>query len=114
MRSLKFVDYQVISNIRIKSHEAPYLSSIILEGLVGDNLGGYFFINDDYDKIYDVLNMPIYIKNDWIKYNIKKLDLPTLNNHIKYYELVEENDNILKIKSILYSIRRNLIIEGII
>jgi hypothetical protein len=110
MRNLDFGIYQVISNIRLKENESPYLSSIIVE----DSSGGYFFINDDYEKIFDVLNMPIYIKNDWIKYNKKKLDLITLNKHIKYYELVLENNDVVKIKKILNAIRRNLIIEGII
>jgi hypothetical protein len=110
MRNLDFDTYQVISNIRLKENESPYLSSIIVE----DSSGDYFFISDDYEKICDVLNMPLYIKNDWVKYNKKKLDLVTLNKHIKYYELVVENNDVVKIKKILNAIRRNLIIEGII
>lgn len=46
----------------------------------------YFIIKDEYDKVIDVSQMPVYIKEDWINYNKKPLDDTTINDHIKEYE----------------------------
>ena len=86
----------------------------------------YYFIQDDIEKVRDVSIMPQYIKEDWINYNRKELNMFVINKHIKEYESklkksvefnsvktdkereLEEKLNLLK------SLRRDLIIKGII
>lgn len=74
--------------------------------------GQYFFLVDDVEKIFDVSQMPNYIKEDWINYNKKPLSLKIINEQIKKltndFELFEEELSLLK------SLRREMIIKGII
>lgn len=80
----------------------------------------YFFIQEEYEKLVDITQMPDYIKNDWIKYNKKDLNLLTINKHIEYLkksdtlqsiEQFEKNERLLES---LISIRRDFIIKGIL
>jgi len=74
--------------------------------------GEYFFIVEEEQKLFDVSQMPNYIKEDWIKYNKKSVSLSLINEQIKKltndYDQFEEEINLLK------SLRRELIINGII
>jgi hypothetical protein len=74
--------------------------------------GEYFFIVEEEQKLLDVSQMPIYIKEDWLKYNKKSLSLSLLNEQIKklqiYYDNYEEELSLLK------SLRRDLIIKNIL
>lgn len=94
------------------------VSTIIME----DSSGDYFFIKDEYEKIIDVSKMPDYIRKDWINYNKKDLSISIVNNQIKRFESdlndpvnignrYEFIENTLKL---LKSIRRDLIIKGVI
>ncbi len=72
----------------------------------------YFFLVEEVEKIYDISQMPDYIKEDWIKYNKKSLSLSLINEQIKkltndFYQFEDE-------LSLLKSLRRDLIIKGII
>lgn len=72
----------------------------------------YFFLIEEVEKIYDISQMPDYIKEDWIKYNKKSLSLSLINEQIKkltndFYQFEDE-------LSLLKSLRRDLIIKGII
>lgn len=92
-----------------------------------ENGGNYFYIQDDIEKVKDVSQMPEYIKEDWINYNKKPLNIPVLNQMIKSYEnqlnsglerpfsLSEPSDDELEnIISLLKSLRRDLIINKVI
>ena len=74
--------------------------------------GEYFFIVEEEQKIFDISQMPIYIKEDWLKYSKKSLSLSLLNEQIKklqiYYDNYEEELSLLK------SLRRDLIIKNIL
>jgi len=86
----------------------------------------YYFIQDDIEKVRDVSIMPQYIKEDWIKYNRKELNMFVINKHIKEYEsklkesvefnsVKTEKERELEEKlNLLKSLRRDLIIKGII
>ena len=96
--------------------------------IIINNGDDYFYIHDDIEKIKDVSLMPPYIKEDWIKYNKKELDMITMNIHIKQYEdrlksIIESKtlpfnlDNEKDLEEtiqLLKSLRRELIIKGII
>lgn len=94
------------------------VSTIIIE-----NNGKYFFLEDEYEKIFDISKMPDYIKKDWINYNKKDLNLSILNKEIKkleddldkvtIYEKSEVFDEKETIK-LLKSLRRDMIINGLI
>ena len=55
----------------------------------------YFFIVEEEQKIFDVSQMPKYIKEDWIKYNKKELSLSLINEQIKKLpsalKIIQEN-----------------------
>jgi hypothetical protein len=74
--------------------------------------GEYSFLVEEEQKIFDISQMPNYIKEDWIKYNKKSVSLSLLNEQIKKltndYDQFEDELNLLK------SLRRELIINGII
>jgi hypothetical protein len=96
--------------------------------IIINNGDDYFYLHDDIEKIKDVSLMPPYIKEDWIKYNKKELDMITMNIHIKQYEdrlksIIESKtlpfnlDNEKDLEEtiqLLKSLRRELIIKGII
>lgn len=46
----------------------------------------YYELIEDLDKLSDVDKMPVYIKNDWYKYNSIPLTEKTLNKHLAYAE----------------------------
>ena len=92
-----------------------------------ENGGDYFYIHDDIEKVKDVSQMPEYIKEDWINYNKKPLNIPVLNQMIKSYEnqlnsdlerpfsLTEPSDDELEdLINLLKSLRRDLIINKVI
>jgi hypothetical protein len=92
-----------------------------------ENSGDYFYIHDDIEKVKDVSQMPEYIKEDWINYNKKPLNIPVLNQMIKSYEnqlisglerpfsLTEPSDDELEdLINVLKSLRRDLIINKVI
>jgi hypothetical protein len=74
--------------------------------------GEYFFIVEEEQKIFDISQMPLYIKEDWLKYNKKSLSLSLLNEQIK--KLTNDNDQFEDELNLLKSLRRELIIKGII
>lgn len=110
---LNFENYKVISYVSKYDYSFKVITSVIIEDIRGD----YLFITDDRDKIMDVLQMPYYIKEDWINYNKKSLNIKTINDHIKNLEenpIRDLNDLHQKKMDNLKSIRRDLIIKGII
>jgi len=56
--------------------------------------------------------MPLYIKEDWIKYNKKSLSLSLLNEQIK--KLTNQYDQFEEELLLLKSLRRDLIIKNIL
>ena len=109
---------QVSITTEIEHHTLVEMATLIIE-----DESGFFYLKEDFDKIKDVSVMPDYIKIDWINYNKKSLDLTTTNKHIKkytdkieksFYRLPEELNEDLATLENLKSIRRDLIIKGII
>jgi len=74
--------------------------------------GEYSFIIEEEQKVFDISQMPNYIKEDWIKYNKKSLSLSLLNEQIK--KLTNQYDQFEEELSLLKSLRRELIINRII
>ncbi len=104
-----FLEVSILINY--DHHSLNRMTSVIFQ-----NESGYFHIEDELDKVYDVCQMPDYIKLDWINYNKKNIAISVINKHIAYYnKLIDEYDQntedlLIKLKSI----RRELIINGII
>lgn len=113
-------DWDILSHTHYYNRN-PFskISTIIIENDSGD----YFFIEDEYDKIIDVTKMPDYIRKDWVNYNKKDLTISLLNKQIGWFEnyledsanvMLKELDKIKETIKILKSLRRDLIIKGII
>jgi hypothetical protein len=106
---LNIGDFNIISTLNIKDYN--YLLGKLSVILEKENL--YFFVEDEKEKIEDILKMPVYIKNDWIIYNKKDLTLSIINQHIKYYNsILDESDNDILMN--LMTIRRDFILDKII
>jgi hypothetical protein len=110
-----------LGNFRVISHSHYYDRNLFLiSTIIIEDDGDFFYIEKEFDRIKDVTNMPIYISKDWIKYNKKDLNIATLNKQIKWFEnqLEDKADNkteeTIGIISVLKSLRRELIIKGII
>lgn len=119
--NLNIDSYKLISEvIKYDKDTLMKISTIIIE----DNSGGFYFIEDDSEKIGDVIKMPSYIKEDWVKYNKKELNLKVINFHIKYYNSYIESyvngtnisvsNRLEDIFNKLKEIRRDFILKGII
>ena len=81
----------------------------------------YFYFYHDIEKIIDVSLMPNYIKEDWLNYNKKELNILVLNACIKdcqeKLEVVTNQEKERSYKKTLEtfkSIRREIILKGII
>jgi len=103
---ISFTDYDTMKNI----------VNIILQ--IEDN---FFFIEDEYDKVVDVSQMPDYIKTDWFIYNKKELNLSSINKHVmiltkslENLKSIQEEEKIEQNLEKLKSIRREFIIKGIL
>jgi len=76
--------------------------------------GEYFFIVEEEQKIFDVSQMPNYIKEDWIKYNKKELSLSLINEQIKKFNEYRDFNQFNEELGLLYSLRRDLILKGLV
>jgi hypothetical protein len=74
--------------------------------------GDYFFIVEEEQKVFDISQMPIYIKEDWIKYNKKELSITLINEQIR--KIKNDYDQFEEELGLLYSLRRDLILKGLI
>lgn len=74
--------------------------------------GEYSFIVEEKEKLFDVSQMPNYIKEDWIKYNKKSISLSLLDEQIQ--KLSNDFDQFNEEISLLKSLRREFIIKRII
>lgn len=94
--------------------EFNLISSIIIdnlkENIIIENKGNYYFIEDDLNKMTDVFKMPYYIKDDWLNHNKQQLNIKIVNKHIQRIDM----DSLPLLESKLKSIRRDLIIKGIV
>ena len=92
---------------KIEHHTLDEIFTILIE-----KDGEYFYLVEDCQKIFDISQMPNYIKEDWINYNKKSLSLSLLNEQIKKYtnDFCQFEEEL----SLLKSLRRDLIIKGII
>jgi hypothetical protein len=116
-RKINLSPYSEISYlVNYQHHTLTKMASVIFEKDLD-----YFFLDDELEKIYDISQMPDYIKSDWIKYNKKEITVSVLNKHIAYYsKFIKDNysetevDSTNELLITLKSIRRDLIIKGII
>jgi hypothetical protein len=95
------------SKIKINNYSLDNYFTILIE-----KDGEYYFIVEEEQKVFDISQMPNYIKEDWIKYNKKSVSLSLLNEQIK--KLTNDYDQFEEELSLLKSLRRELIINGII
>lgn len=101
----KFGEWNVISLlVELQHHTLIYILTVFIE-----KDGEYFYLEDEMDKIYDIMKIPSYIKNDWIEYNKKELNLKILDKHISKLRDVVDDEIICQ----LLSIRRDLQIKKI-
>lgn len=81
----------------------------------------YFYLYDDIEKIIDISIMPNYIKDDWIKYNKKEINISLLNSVIKDCNEKLE-DNLFTEKEFYYKdtlelfklLKRDLLLKGLL
>jgi hypothetical protein len=92
---------------KVEHHTLDEIFTILIE-----KDGEYSFLVEECEKIFDISQMPTYIKEDWIKYNKKSLSLSVLNEQIK--KLSNDYDQFEDELSLLKSLRRELILKGII
>jgi len=97
----------ITTSHKVEHHTLAEIFTILIE-----KDGEYFFIVEEEQKLFDVSQMPNYIKEDWIKYNKKDVSLSLLNEQIK--KLTNDYDQFEEELSLLKSLRRELIINGII
>ena len=97
----------ITTSQKIDNHTLDEILTILIE-----KDGEYFYIVEECQKVFDISQMPIYIKEDWIKYNKKSLSLSLLNEQIN--KLTNEFEQFEDELSLLKSLRRDLIIKGII
>lgn len=97
----------ITTSQKIDNHTLDEIFTILIE-----KDGEYFYIVEECQKVFDISQMPIYIKEDWIKYNKKSVSLSLLNEQIKRY--TNDFDQFEEELSLLKSLRRDLIIKGII
>ena len=98
---------EITVSTKIDNHTLLGIFTILIE-----KDGEYFFIIDDVEKIFDVSQMPNYIKEDWIKYNRKKLSISVINEQIN--KLNNDHDLFIDEINLLKSLRRGLIINGVL
>lgn len=113
------MDIVKMDNQISKITEYDHHTLILFATIIFEDSGDYFYIKDDVDKIDDVSRMPQYIKEDWLNYNKKLLNISVINKQIKSLEIIlekrrpydpKDEDTLAELKSI----RRDLIIKGII
>ena len=114
-REINFDPWVIIS--QVSEYEHHTLTNIIT--VIVEYGGHYFYIKDDDLKLKDVSVMPNYIKEDWLNYNKKELGIAVIHKQIKNLEIILENKRPYDPKdeealTQLISIRRDLIINGII
>lgn len=102
----KFGDWNIICrSAELNHHTMIYILTVFIE-----KDGEYFYLEDEMDKIDDIMRMPSYIKDDWIQYNKKEINIKILDKHIKILRDVVDDEVISK----LLSIRRDIQIKKIL
>lgn len=98
---------------KVEHHTMINMSTILIEK--DDNV---FYLYDERDKVDDVSRMPYYIKEDWINYNKKDVNLSVVDALIKEYsnfgKTYNHDDRVEDLLSELKSIRRNIQIKKIL
>jgi hypothetical protein len=73
----------ITTSHKIDHHSLDEIFTILIE-----KDGEYYFIVEECQKVFDISQMPNYIKEDWIKYNKKSLSLSLLNEQIKNSQMI--------------------------
>lgn len=81
--------------------------------------GEYFYFYDDIEMIEDISKMPEYIKLDWLNHNKKPINISVLNACIKecqelFESTIDEDNKYQKLLELFKSLRRDLIMSGLI
>ena len=97
----------ITTSHKVDHHTLAEIFTILIE-----KDGEYFFIVEECQKVFDISQMPNYIKEDWINYNKKSLSLSLLNEQIK--KLTNQYDQFEEELLLLKSLRRDLIIKNIL
>lgn len=107
-REINLSPWQVLVTTQsLDNQTLDYWSTILIE-----HQDQYCYLVEEEQKVFDISQMPDYIKTDWIKYNKKPLNLLALNRQIK--KLSADLDQFEEELDLLKRLRRDLILEGII
>lgn len=122
IRNVNLDPWELISiDITIEHHTITKMVSLII-----CNESEYFYLYDEFEKIKDVSIMPAYIKDDWVNYNKKDLNIAVLNKHIQTSEKSlreqieatpfkdDKEREMEETVQTLKALRRDLIIKGVI
>lgn len=106
---------EICTSSKIRHHDLVEVCTVIVE-----KDGEYFYLQDDIEKISQVIGMPDYIKGEWINYNKNQITIDILDELIQvfdYDKVIPKNYNgdlFIETISILKSLRRDLLIRKII
>ena len=106
---ISFSGWEIIAYSSIREHH----SLVDMATIFISNGDDHYYLYDESDKIEDISKMPAYIKEDWVNYNKKDIDIVTIDHHIKKFSeigLIETN----YISSELKRIKRDLTLKKII
>lgn len=92
----------------LQHHTMRYLLTIFIE-----KDKEYFYLIDDRDKIGDIIKMPSYIKEDWVRYNKKELDFNIIDKYIKDLKKVEMSETSSLLNDLI-NIKREIQLNKII
>lgn len=98
----------ICSYFKTEHHTMIDMSTMFIE-----KNGEYFYLYDERDKIDDIQKMPNYIKEDWINYNRKDIDLRLIDEILKHFSGIYQ-DWAYDVVSELKSIRRDILIKKVI
>lgn len=109
MKEINFPNCEVIAHgSEIEHHTMKYVSTIFIKS--GE---GYFYLQDETDKIYDISKMPRYISEDWVNYNKKEITNFVIEKWIATFEsigLAETDFYVSELKAV----KRELLLKKIL
>lgn len=95
-----------------------YLSMREMSTMIIEKNGNFFYLYDESDKINDVIKMPSYIKEDWVIYNKKDINLSVVDTLVKEYsnfgKTYQHDDRVEDLLSELKTIRRDVLLKKIL
>jgi hypothetical protein len=76
-----------MSSWKIISHQNNYGGLFEMSSVIFEIADDFWYLYVDQNKLYDVMNMPSYIVEDWLWVNRKVIDEKTIEYHIERAEV---------------------------